>query len=72
MRRNQLTIAYPEGEAQQLHLALLLLKRVIVECISILRNGDCGEAGATGGSDMKAITIQLPDIGAAMFYETKK
>ena len=27
MRRNQLTITYPEGEAQQLHQALLLLKR---------------------------------------------
>jgi len=27
MRRNQLTITYPEGEAQQLHKALLLLKK---------------------------------------------
>tara|TARA_B100001093_G_scaffold395857_1_gene382813 strand:- start:87 stop:254 length:168 start_codon:yes stop_codon:yes gene_type:complete len=27
MRRNQLTITYPEGDAQQLLLALLLLKR---------------------------------------------
>ena len=27
MRRNQLTITYPEGDAQQLHQALLLLKR---------------------------------------------
>ena len=27
MRRNQLTITYPEGEAQQLYQALLLLKR---------------------------------------------
>ena len=26
MRRNQLTITYPEGEAQQLHQILLLLK----------------------------------------------
>ena len=26
MRRNQLTITYPEGETQQLHQALLLLK----------------------------------------------
>jgi hypothetical protein len=26
MRRNQLTITYPEGEAQQLHQALLVLK----------------------------------------------
>jgi len=27
MRRHQLTITYPEGDAQQLHRALLLLKR---------------------------------------------
>ncbi len=27
MKRNQLTITYPEGDAQQLHQALLLLKR---------------------------------------------
>jgi len=27
MRRNQLTITYPEGDAQQLHQALLQLKR---------------------------------------------
>jgi hypothetical protein len=27
MRRNQLTITYPKGNAQQLHHALLLLKR---------------------------------------------
>lgn len=27
MRRNQLTITYPEGDVQQLHQALLLLKK---------------------------------------------
>jgi len=27
MRRNQITITYPEGDAQQPHQALLLLKR---------------------------------------------
>jgi len=27
MRRHQLTITYPEGDTQQLHQALLLLKR---------------------------------------------
>ena len=27
MKRNQLTITYPDGDAQQLHQALLLLKR---------------------------------------------
>ena len=33
MRRNQLTITYPEGEAQQLHRALLLLKKS--RCLNI-------------------------------------
>ncbi len=33
MRRNQLTITYPEGDAQQLHKALLLLKRS--RCLNI-------------------------------------
>ena len=33
MRRNQLTITYPEGEAQQLHQALLLLKKS--RCLNI-------------------------------------
>jgi len=33
MRRNQLTITYPEGDAQQLHQALLLLERS--RCLNI-------------------------------------
>ena len=33
MKRHQLTITYPEGDAQQLHQALLLLKRS--RCINI-------------------------------------
>ena len=33
MRRNQLTITYPEGDAQKLHQALLLLKRS--HCLNI-------------------------------------
>jgi post-segregation antitoxin (ccd killing protein) len=33
MRRNQLTITYPEGEAQQLHQSLLHLKRS--RCLNI-------------------------------------
>jgi len=33
MRRNQLTITYPEDDAQQLHQALLLLKRS--RCLNI-------------------------------------
>ena len=28
MRRNQLTITYPEGDAQQLHQVLLQLKKI--------------------------------------------
>jgi len=33
MRRNQLNITYPEGDAHQLHQALLLLKRS--RCLNI-------------------------------------
>ena len=33
MKRHQLTITYPEGEAQQLYQALLLLKRS--HCLNI-------------------------------------
>jgi len=40
MRRNQLTITYPEGDAQQLHQALLLLKRS--RCVNI--SAFCREA----------------------------
>jgi hypothetical protein len=40
MRRNQLTITYPEGDAQQLHEALLLLKRS--RCLNI--SAFCREA----------------------------
>ena len=40
MRRNQLTITYPEGDAQQLRQALLLLKRS--RCLNI--SAFCREA----------------------------
>ena len=40
MRRNQLTITYPEGDAQQLYQALLLLKRS--RCLNI--SAFCREA----------------------------
>ena len=40
MTRNQLTITYPEGDAQQLHQALLLLKRS--SCLNI--SAFCREA----------------------------
>jgi post-segregation antitoxin (ccd killing protein) len=40
MRRHQLTITYPEGDAQQLNQALLLLKRS--RCVNI--SAFCREA----------------------------
>jgi len=40
MRRHQLTITYPDGDAQQLHQALLLLKRS--RCLNI--SAFCREA----------------------------
>ena len=40
MKRTQLTINYPEGDAQQLHQALLLLKRS--RCLNI--SAFCREA----------------------------
>ena len=40
MRRNQLTITYPEGEAQKLHQALLPLKKS--HCLNI--SAFCREA----------------------------
>jgi len=40
MRRNQLTITYPEGDAHQLHQALLLLKTS--RCLNI--SAFCREA----------------------------
>ena len=40
MKRNQLTITYPEGDVQQLHQALLLLKRS--SCLNI--SAFCREA----------------------------
>ena len=38
----------------------------------MFQNSDCREAGATGGSQMKTITISLPDVEAAMLVEAKK
>ncbi|GIS13574.1 MAG: hypothetical protein CM15mP116_01570 [Synechococcus sp.] len=48
MRRNQLTITYPEGDAQQLHQALFLLKRSLCLNISAFcREARTGEVRAT-------------------------
>tara|TARA_B100000674_G_scaffold420742_1_gene372056 strand:- start:1543 stop:1659 length:117 start_codon:yes stop_codon:yes gene_type:complete len=38
----------------------------------MFQNSDCREAGATGGSQMKTITIRLPDVEAAMSLRFKK
>jgi hypothetical protein len=45
------------------------------EYLSILQGSDCREAGAiraSGGSQMKTITIRLPDVEAAMLVEVQK
>ena len=44
----------------------------LLEYLSILQSSDCGEAGAIGGSQMKTITIRLPDVEAAMLTEVQK
>ena len=68
MRRNQLTITYPEGDAQQLHQSQLLQKGS--RCVNI--SALCREARGTGGSQVKTITIRLPDVEAAMLVEVQK
>jgi len=73
MRRNQLTITYPEGDAQQLHQVLLQLKKKqMAESLSILSCSNCRETGATGGSQVKTITIRLAALEAAMLVEIQK
>jgi len=42
------------------------------EYLSILPRGDCRKAGAIGGSQMKTITIRLPDVEVAMLVEMQK
>jgi hypothetical protein len=51
MRRHQLTITYPESEAQQLHQALLLLKRS--RCLNI--SAFCREEIAEKLERLKAV-----------------
>ena len=67
MRRNQLTITYPEDDAQQLHQALLLLKRS--RCLNI--SAFCREAIAEKLERLEAVkcevgafywTVLAPDI----------
>jgi len=40
--------------------------------LSILQRSDCREAGAFGGTQVKTITIRLPDVEAAMLVEVQK
>ena len=51
MKRHQLTITYPEGDAQQLHQALLLLKRS--RCLNV--SAFCREAIAEKLERMEAV-----------------
>jgi len=51
MKRHQLTITYPAGDAQQLHQALLLLKRS--RCLNI--SAFCREAIAEKLERMEAV-----------------
>ena len=44
-------------------------EKPLLECLCILQEGDSREAGATGGSPMKTITIRLSDVEAAMLAE---
>jgi hypothetical protein len=53
MRRNQLTITYPEGDAQQLHQALLLLKRS--RCLNV--SAFCREAIAEKLDRMESLEM---------------
>jgi len=53
MRRNQITITYPEGDAQQLHQALLLLRRS--RCLNI--SAFCREAIAEKLERLKSVEI---------------
>jgi hypothetical protein len=52
-----------------------LEEKPLPEYLSILSCSDCREAGAiraSGGSQMKTITIRLPDVEAAMLVEVQK
>ena len=51
MKRNQLTITYPQDDAQQLHQALLLLKRS--RCLNI--SSFCREAIAEKLERLEAV-----------------
>ena len=47
-------------------------EKPLPEYLSILQRSDCREVGASGGSQVKTITIRLPDVEAAMLMEVQK
>ena len=47
-------------------------EKLLDEYLSILQRSDHREAGASGDSQMKTITIRLPDVEAAMLVEVQK
>jgi hypothetical protein len=47
-------------------------EKPLPEYLSILQRSDCRKAGATGGNQVKTITIHLPDVEAAMLVELGK
>jgi len=49
-----------------------LEEKPLPECFSILSGSDSRETGASGGSQVKTITIRLPDVEAAMLVEARK
>ena len=63
MRRHQITITYPEGDAQQLHQALLLLKRS--RCLNI--SAFCREAIAEKLERLEAVKWRASPFGCLMW-----
>jgi len=47
-------------------------EKTLSEYLSLLQRSDCREAGAIGGSQVKTITIRLPDVEAAKLVEVQK
>ena len=47
-------------------------EKPLPEYLRILQSSDCGEARAVGGSQVKTITIRLPDVEAAMLVEVQR
>ena len=47
-------------------------EKPVSQCVGVLSCRNCGETWAIGGSHMKAITIRLPDVEAAMLVAVQK